>query len=201
LRALTAEALAAAGRREDALTVAGEAVVAAANRSRRAHGVALRVLGELTGGQEGLERLEASTSVLEDAPARLEHARSLVSLGAALRRAKRKRESREPLLRGLDLAHRCAAEPLEQRAREELAALGMKPRRAVLSGVDSLTASEHRVARMAAKGMSNPEIAQALFVTRKTVEMHLYHAYPKLGVTSREALAEALKDIGEHRRQ
>ena len=95
----------------------------------------------------------------------------------------------DPLSRGLDLADQCGARPVSERARLELAAIGVRPRRARLTGVEALTASEHRVAQMAAEGMSNVEIAQTLFVTRKTVEKHLGNAYGKLGVTSRRSLA------------
>ena len=70
---------------------------------------------------------------------------------------------------------------LAERAPEELAATGARPRRSRLSGVDALTASERRVARMAARGVGNVEIAQSLFVTRKTVEKHLGNVYTKLG--------------------
>jgi DNA-binding CsgD family transcriptional regulator len=71
-------------------------------------------------------------------------------------------------------------------------ATGARPRRMVRTGVDALTPSELRVARMAATGMTNREIAQALFVTARTVETHLTHAYPKLGIVSREDLGAAL---------
>lgn len=71
-------------------------------------------------------------------------------------------------------------------------ATGARPRRLVYSGVDALTASELRVARLAAAGQSNPEIAQSLFVTRKTVEAHLSNVYSKLDITSRRQLSAAL---------
>ncbi len=64
----------------------------------------------------------------------------------------------------------------------------------MLSGVESLTASERRVAGMAASGLSNREIAQALFVTIKTVEKHLGQAFAKLAVGSRAELVDALAD-------
>ena len=96
----------------------------------------------------------------------------------------------------MDLAHHCGARPLAERARQELLACGARPRRLVLSGVESLTVSERRVAEMAAGGKSNPEIAQALFVTRKTVEAHLAQAYRKLDIGSREQLPAALLGTG-----
>jgi DNA-binding CsgD family transcriptional regulator len=69
---------------------------------------------------------------------------------------------------------------------------GARPRRERLSGVDALTASERRVAQIAAAGMTNREIAQALFVTTKTVALHLTHVYEKLDITGRAQLPSAL---------
>ena len=92
----------------------------------------------------------------------------------------------------MEEARRCGAVPLAERARDELLALGARPRRFVMSGADALTASERRVAAMAASGMTNREIAQALFVTQKTVEVHLSHAYQKLDIRSRRELGAAL---------
>ena len=93
----------------------------------------------------------------------------------------------------MELAHLCGAEPLVERARAELRATGARPRRIMRTGVDSLTASERRVAAMAARGMTNREIAQALFVTLRTVELHLTHAYQKLDISSREELPDDLQ--------
>ena len=92
----------------------------------------------------------------------------------------------------LDMAHRCGAIPLATRCTEELAATGARPRHALLSGVESLTASERRVADLAATGLSNPEIARRLFVTRKTVEAHLGQVYQKLQISSRQQIPAAL---------
>jgi DNA-binding CsgD family transcriptional regulator len=158
----------------------------------RGIGVALRALGLVQGGARGIELLREAVEVLEASPARLEHARALADLGAALRRAKRRAESREVLRQAVDIAYRCGAEPIAERAREELAATGAKPRRTMFTGVESLTPSELRVARMAAQDMQNKEIAQALFVTVKTVETHLGHVYSKLGISSRKELGAAL---------
>ncbi|MDQ6915415.1 MAG: helix-turn-helix transcriptional regulator, partial [Actinomycetota bacterium] len=81
---------------------------------------------------------------------------------------------------------------LAERARDELAAAGARPRRPQISGVESLTASERRTAELAAEGLTNREVAQALFVTVKTVEWHLRNVYVKLGIGSRRELAAAL---------
>lgn len=155
-------------------------------------GRSLRVLGLLEAGERGEELLREGLELLRASPWRLERARTLVELGAAIRRSGRRREAREPLHAGMELAHACGAKPLVERAHQEIVATGARPRRVMRSGVDSLTASERRVAGMAADGMTNREIAQALFVTARTVEIHLTHAYQKLNISSREELPAAL---------
>ncbi len=155
----------------------------------RALGVALRTAGLV---ERNDEYLREAVEVLRGSPARLEHARALVELGAARRRAGHRTEARPALAGGLDLADRCGATLLAVRAREELIAAGARPRRERISGVDSLTASERRIALMAGDGMTNREIAQALFLTPKTVAYHLTHVYQKLDITGRERLTEAL---------
>jgi DNA-binding CsgD family transcriptional regulator len=156
-------------------------------------GIALRAAGLAEGGRSGIELLREAVEVLKGSPARLEYARAMTDLGAALRRLRHRAEAREPLALGLELAHRCGAPALVKRAREELLATGARPRRLTVSGRDALTPSEARIARMAADGQSTPAIAQALFVTPKTVETHLGHAYQKLDINSRHRLAQALQ--------
>ncbi len=129
--------------------------------------------------------------MLERSGARLEYARALVDLGALIRRGGRRSKARDVLRTGLELAVRCGAERLGARGREELLATGSRPRRIALSGVEALTPSERRVAELAADGLTNRAIAQALFVTEKTVEGHLGHAFDKLGVRSRTQLPDA----------
>jgi DNA-binding CsgD family transcriptional regulator len=116
----------------------------------------------------------------------------MADLGAALRRCNRRSEARAPLARARGTAHRCGALVLTERAQDELRATGARPRRFALAGSEALTASERRVARLAASGLSNREIAQQLFVTVNTVESHLRHGYLKLGVHSRAELPAAL---------
>ncbi|MGZ6725543.1 MAG: helix-turn-helix domain-containing protein [Solirubrobacteraceae bacterium] len=82
---------------------------------------------------------------------------------------------------------------LARRAREELRAAGVRPRRSALSGPDALTAAEHRVAELAANGHGNRAIAERLYVTQRTVETHLTHAFQKLNISSRAELAAALE--------
>ncbi|MGH2870582.1 MAG: AAA family ATPase [Solirubrobacteraceae bacterium] len=160
--------------------------------SSRALGIALRARGLLASGDAGLEDLAAATSALERTPAMLEHARALTDLGAALRRCNRRAEARTPLAQAREIAHRCGGQVLTERADAELRATGARPRRFALAGTEALTASEQRVANLAASGLSNREIAQQLFVTVNTVESHLRHGYLKLGVHSRGELPAAL---------
>src|SRR5262249_39446126 len=101
-------------------------------------------------------------------------------------------EARERLREGIDLARSVGALGLAKRADEEIVATGARPRKALQTGLDALTARERRVAQLAAEGMSNKEIAQTLFVTIKTVEVHLSHAYRKLEISSRAQLEKAL---------
>ena len=155
-------------------------------------GASLRALGLVEGGTPGIGLLREAVEVLAGSEARLEHARALVDLGAALRRANRRTEARERLREGVDLARRLGALGLAGRANEEIAATGARPRKVIQTGLDALTASERRVAQLAADGMSNKEIAQTLFVTIKTVEVHLSHAYRKLEISSRAQLDKAL---------
>ena len=122
---------------------------------------------------DDLARLTEAVDVLAASPARLEHARALADLGAALRHRRRIVEAREPLRRALDLATRCGATPLAEHARDRVADRRRTPAPTALSGVDALTTNERRVAALAADGRSNREIAQALFITHKTVENHL----------------------------
>ena len=192
-RSEAALALLQLGDHEEARRLAAEEVeLARCWGAPRALGKALQAAGLVEGGATGLELLGEATTVLSDSPALLERARALIDFGAALRRANRRAEARTPLREGLDLAHRCGAAPLEQQAHDELLAAGARPRRLAVSGVDSLTPSEQRIAAMAARAMTNRDIAQALFVTPKTVEMHLNNVFRKLGITSRTQLPQAL---------
>ena len=180
------------GRTDEALELASEELAHARRfGSPSVVGRALRVLGTLE-REQGVEHLREGVEVLERSTAKLELAFALLALGTALRRGRTPTEAREPLRRALELADRCDAKPLAEQARAELYAAGGRPRRTALTGVESLTASERRVAGLAAEGRTNKEIAQALFVTLKTVELHLSHAYRKLGIRSRRGLSSVL---------
>ena len=192
-RSPAALALLQLGRRDEAGPLAEEEVELARTwGAPRALGAALRAAGLVEGGERGLELLEEAVEVLRESPAKLEHAKARMELGAALRRGNRRADARDQLRHALELATICGATPLAARAERELLATGARPRRIALSGVESLTPSERRVAEMAAEGPTNREIAQALFVTQRTVEVHLTSIYRKLAISSRSQLAAAL---------
>ena len=159
-------------------------------------GAGLRALARTVERREAVALLEQAIDLVADSPVQVEHARCLVALGAALRRTNHRAAARDPLRRALDLADRGGMRRLARRARDELRASGARPRRAALSGVESLTASEHRVAVLAAHGRSNREIAQELYVTQRTVETHLTHVFQKLHIGSRAELARTLDPRG-----
>ncbi len=192
-RAWAARAHHAAGHRDRALALA-----TAHLEHARAWGApwllgnALLVRGVVDPGERRLALIEQAVAVLEPTSAQLELARACIELGAALRRARRRDQARVQLVRGADLAHRCGATALSARARAELVAVGARPRRAAFSGVGSLTVSELRVAHLAARGMTNREIAQKLVVSAKTVSGQLTAVYRKLDVHDRAALAVAM---------
>jgi DNA-binding CsgD family transcriptional regulator len=192
-RSSVAVALVRLGRREEARELVEEELRAARRfGAPRALGNALRSLGMTHSGERGIELLRESLEVLEGSEAQLSRARTLVELGSALRRDGQRIEARDRLREAIDLARSLCANATADRALKELQQAGGRMRRTALTGIESLTPSELRVARLAAEGMTNREIAEALFVTVKAVEWHLKNAYPKLGISSRRDLPEAL---------
>jgi DNA-binding CsgD family transcriptional regulator len=190
-RSGAAQALLRLGERERARDLA-EAELADVKEfgAPRALGIALRAVGLAQGGDKGIELLANSVASLRHSPALLERAHSLAELGAALRRNGCRSAAREPLAEALDLAARGGARPLVARVREELKATGARPRRAWRTGLEALSPRELRVAKLAAEGRTNREIAYQLYVTLKTVEGHLARAYTKLGIERRQQLAK-----------
>jgi DNA-binding CsgD family transcriptional regulator len=192
-RSNAAVALARVGRRPEAQQLLdGELKASRRFGAHSALGVSLRAAGMIAGGSRGLAYLREAVGHLEQSPARLEHARALAELGAALRRTGKRREAQHTLRQALDLADRCGGQAVADHARAELLVTGARPRRARVAGLEALTASERRVAQLAAQGMTNRQIAQALFVSQPTVVTHLSHCYQKLNINSRQQLATAL---------
>jgi DNA-binding CsgD family transcriptional regulator/tetratricopeptide (TPR) repeat protein len=188
-----ARALGVLDERERALPLAEEAL-ATARRWGTGSGIAhaLTVLGFVHQGERGIELLREAVEQAEASPARLVHATALTDLGAALHREHRETEAREPLRAGLLMARRCGAVSLAQRAAGELEATGVRVPRYTPVGADALSPRERHVAELAARGMTNREIAATLYLTIKTVESHLRAAYDKLGIRSRRELQDAL---------
>ena len=192
-RLCAVEALVALGDKRDAASLAGEQLALAERLGAPGPiGAALRAVASSAPRAGALAPLEHAVALLADSSAQLEHMGALCDLGAALRRRSRRQAARAPLRLALDLADRAGAVRLAARARAELRDAGARPRRAALSGRDALTPAERRVAALAAEGHTNRRIAQELFVTQRTVETHLTHAFAKLDITSREELAAAL---------
>jgi DNA-binding CsgD family transcriptional regulator len=182
------------GDRESAGRLAEEELeLALAFGAPRALGVAKRAAGVVAGGDRGETLLSEAIDELERGDAKVDRARALADLGAMVRRRNRRAEARELLREALDIAHRAGAAPLADYAETELRATGARPRRVLLTGLESLTASERRVAELARDGLTNREIAQTLFVTARTVEGHLTSVFRKLALDSREQLAAALE--------
>jgi DNA-binding CsgD family transcriptional regulator len=177
----------------EARRLAGEQLELARAFGRpRTLGISLRACGLIEGGEGGVELLAEAVKTLEASQSPLELARAQSDYGAALRRAGHRVQARSELERALDLAHRLGARRIAAQARMELTAAGAKPRRDAITGRDALTAGELRVARLAAEGLTNREIAQALFITTKTAKAHLSRVYRKLEITRRGQLADAL---------
>lgn len=192
-RSSASVALAALGERTEAVALAGEELEhARVWGTARSVGIAQRALGTARGDRRGLALLGDAVVTLADADSPVEHARALYELGASHRRRGARAEARDHLRQALDIAHRQGALALAQQAREELVVAGARPRRDALRGRDSLTSSELRVARLAAEGRTNNEIAQLLFITPRTVESHLTSSYSKLGIRTRRDLPGAL---------
>ncbi len=138
------------------------------------------------------ERAFGSPGVPDTGHAPLLLARIRLEVGATLSRLGDRVEARDPLQSALADADRVGALPLADRARRELVASGLRPRRAQTAGADALTPRQREVAELAAAGTSNRAIAHQLFLSVKTVETHLAAAYRKLGVDTRDGLAAEL---------
>ncbi len=189
-----AELLIATGRHDEALELMAHDVrVASVAGMQGGLGAALRIRGRAhTDHADAVASLTDAIAVLRPSPFRLELGWALHDLGARLRAAGDHAEARAPLRESLDLAAATESTWLASTAREALQAVGGRPRRERLSGTQALTPAERRTAELAAEGLTNRQIAETLWVTLKTVEVHLGRCYAKLGISSRRDLAAAL---------
>lgn len=153
---------------------------------------ALRRRATFEPSRHAVDLLAEAVELAESTPRRPVIARVLASYGTALRRVERLPEAREALYRVVDMTGEMGMDRLRARAHEELVLAGGRPRRTRLTGPRSLTAAQQQVARLAADGRTNRQIAEELFVTIKTVETHLAAVYRKLDIATRDALADML---------
>lgn len=185
-------ALAALGRKSEAFALAGEELHRAHSRSAAmAFGVALRTAGRVIGGPDGTELLADAAEVLQESPAKLELAVTLLDWGVSLVDIGRPAEARGVLRRAHELAKLCGAIPLMGQAARALRTTGGRASRSG-ANPNGLTHLELLVARRATDGLTNRSIAEELFVTSRAVEQHLTRAYRKLGIPGRRHLKAAL---------
>ncbi len=193
-RSTAARALAHLGRRDEAVQLADEELALAER-----FGAPVPIAGALharavaeADDEARVALCERALAVAEGTPARLESVRARLEMGAALAYMGRRVEARDALRPALADADAAGAVLLAQRARRELVATGLRPRQAAIEGAASLTPRQRQICELAAAGKSNREIAQALFLSAKTVETHLLTSYRKLGVNARTDLSGAL---------
>jgi ATP/maltotriose-dependent transcriptional regulator MalT len=158
----------------------------------RVRGLAALARGVISKGEEGIAALTEAVELLSASPARGEQARAEYLLGKAYLDVGDQRGAREHLRTAADLAQRGGSLALANSARSLLVRAGGRMREITTSRADMLTGMERKVAGLAAAGASNRAIAESLFVTVRTVEMHLTSVYKKLGVSQRADLDTVL---------
>jgi DNA-binding CsgD family transcriptional regulator/Tfp pilus assembly protein PilF len=188
-----AEALTACGRLDEAREIIGDLLARAHTVenpnaiaiAERCRGLLLAAQGEIPGA---IEAMGAALAAHAQRTLRPELARTLLELGALQRRAKQKNAAKQSLERALEMFSSIGAPMWEERARDQLARVGL--RRPVVT--EGLTPTQQRVAELVAAGMSNREIAGTLYMSVRSVEAHLTKVYRELGIRSRSQLATAL---------
>jgi DNA-binding CsgD family transcriptional regulator len=183
-------ALAATGEVQRARSVSAEAVVRTAAAAPHRSAAALAIDGRLRGD---LDAVEAAAELAARSSSPIGRGEVLIALGHERLRAGRRTPARDAFREALSSAEHAGAHDQARRASDGLRLAGGRPRRTALVGVASLTPSEERICRLVAGGRSNREVAESLFLSRKTVEYHLGNAYGKLGIASRDALADVFE--------
>jgi DNA-binding CsgD family transcriptional regulator len=192
-RAEAASAYVALNQPVEAKTLATENLeLARSFGSVRALGPALRAAAKVTDLGNRVPLLKDAIMLLDQPATRVELVAALIDLGAALRQVGDAQDARRVLRRAAHLASGYGAVQLANDAANELRATGARPRRLVLTGPESLTPSEQKVATLAAAGQTNASIARTLYIAEKTVEGHLARVYQKLEIDSRAKLVVAL---------
>jgi DNA-binding CsgD family transcriptional regulator len=160
-------------------------------------GVAARARALTSEGEAAEASYLEAIARLRSTPLRPEVARAHLLYGEWLRREGRRVDAREHLRPAHDMFVAIGMEGFAERARRELLATGESVRRRGPDMRDELTPQEEQIARLARDGLSNPDIAAQLFLSRRTVEWHLHNAFLKLGISSRKGLRDALRSEGE----
>jgi DNA-binding CsgD family transcriptional regulator len=187
------------GRHDDAQRAATRFSAAAEAKGQPwSHARALRATGMLADEDSFAAAFERAISLHGQTPDAFEAARTRLAFGQRLRRSRNKMLAREQLRTAVDDFDRLGARPWADRARAELAATGETHRRRDdAARIDDLTPQELQVALLLTSGRTTRETAAALFLSPKTVEYHLRHVYQRLGIHSREELAQWLGRHGE----
>jgi DNA-binding CsgD family transcriptional regulator len=160
--------------------------------SEWATGIEARVRALLSEGEVAESLYGESIAHLSGPRVRLELARTHLLYGEWLRRERRRLDGREHLRIALEAFTNMETEAFARRAERELLATGERARKRTVDTLDQLTPQEQQIARLAAKGTTNREIATQLFITQSTVEYHLRKAFRKLDVKSRTQLAHRI---------
>jgi DNA-binding CsgD family transcriptional regulator len=161
--------------------------------SRWASGIEARVRALASEGEAADELYRQSIAQLSGTRVRVELARTHLLYGEWLRRGRRRVDARDHLRAALELFTVMGAEALARRTERELLATGERARKRTVDTLDQLTPQEAQIARLAADGQTNREIAAQLFISASTVEYHLRKAFRKLDVKSRTQLANRLR--------
>jgi DNA-binding CsgD family transcriptional regulator len=156
-------------------------------------GIEARMRALISEGEEAEEHFEEAIERLDRTSIRVQLARTHLLYGEWLRRGRRRRDAREQLRIAYELFKDFEMAGFAERARLELEATGESARRRSVETVDELTPQETQVARLAAEGVTNREIATRLFISTSTVEYHLRKAFRKLDVKSRTQLADRIE--------
>jgi DNA-binding CsgD family transcriptional regulator len=129
-----------------------------------------------------------------------EHGRIRLAYGERLRRMRATQDAREQLRAAADIFRELPAPSWLERAESEIRATGLSRPRNASCRFTELTPKEWEIAELAASGMSNKEIGERLFLSHRTIGSHLYQIFPKLGLSSRAGLRDALLDLSERQR-
>jgi DNA-binding NarL/FixJ family response regulator len=192
-RSLAAEALVGLGRLDEASALARTEVALAERFGAPGPiGIARRGLALTIDGDDRIELLRSACDAHEQGERRVEHLQAMVDLGVSLHAAGAVLDARAELREAMGAADALGARRLVDEARVALVAAGGRPRRTATRGPSAMTPAERRVLDLAARGWSNREIAEQLFVGLKAVEWHLTSSYRKLGVRCRSEAIDAV---------